>query len=291
MEPEVTQTAVLKLWAWYDANKKQVKWGAAATTVLGLLIWFWVWQHTEKQVKAGEALSDVFVPLVISSGNARPDTADNFLKVARGYPSSDAGAQAMLLGAATLFTDGKFNDAKLQFDKFVREHRDSPFTSSALLGLAACLEAQNKTNEAMTAYKSLIDQHPNDPVVPQAKFALANLYEAQNKPELARNSFEELARARYTSIGSEAGMRLEELYQKHPNLAPAPPPPLSSPGTPELMALTNNPQALLRSNAQALATLTNALNKAIEAARSNTPAVVPATAPASTNNPAASQKK
>ncbi len=39
------------------------------------------------------------------------------------------------------------------------------------------------------------------------------------KPELARNLFEEVERSNpYGSLGSEAGMRLEELKIKYPNL-------------------------------------------------------------------------
>ena len=57
-------------------------------------------------------------------------------------------------------------------------------------------------------------------MLPQARFALARLYEAQNKPELARNLFEEVERSNpYGSLGSEAGMRLEELKLKYPKLA------------------------------------------------------------------------
>ena len=63
-------------------------------------------------------------------------------------------------------------------------------------------------------------------MLPQARFALARLYEAQNKPELARNLFEEVERNNpYGSLGSEAGMRLEELKIKYPSLVvPAAPP-------------------------------------------------------------------
>jgi len=52
------------------------------------------------------------------------------------------------------------------------------------------------------------------------RFALGRLYEAQNEPEQARNMFEEVERTNpYGSLGSEAGMRLEELKLKYPSLA------------------------------------------------------------------------
>jgi hypothetical protein len=56
------------------------------------------------------------------------------------------------------------------------------------------------------------------------------LYEAQNKPELARSLFEEVARNNpYGSLGSEAGIRLEELKIKYPNLvAPVTPTPTNA---------------------------------------------------------------
>jgi len=95
----------------------------------------------------------------------------------------------------------------------------------ALLGAAACMDALGKTNEALTAYTDLVRQHPGENVTSQARFALGRLYEARNDPEKARAQFEEVARGNpYGSLGSEAGMRLEELNQKYPKLVPVTPP-------------------------------------------------------------------
>jgi hypothetical protein len=80
----------------------------------------------------------------------------------------------------------------------------------------------------VAAYKDLIARHPNEIVIPQAKFNLASLYEAQNKPEMARELYEQVERgAPFTSFGNEAGVRMEELIAKHPNLAPPPPAPIA----------------------------------------------------------------
>jgi tetratricopeptide (TPR) repeat protein len=95
-----------------------------------------------------------------------------------------------------------------------------------MLGIAASYEAQGKNAEAAAAYKDLIEHRPNDTAVPQAKFALANLLEQDNKPEPALNYFEDIVRNDpYGSLGSEAGMRAEELKQKYPNLVPPAPAP------------------------------------------------------------------
>ena len=214
-----------RAWASFETNKKPVLMIAGAIVVVGMVAWFFIWQKSEKEVKASEALSAVSVPQLGQAG-ARPDTAGAYLKVATEYPDSSAAARALLLGAGSLFVEGKFADAKTQFERFTREHRDSPLFPQAALGLAASHDALGNTNEAVTAYKNLIDRHSSENVVPQAKFALARLYEAQNKPEQAKALFEDVARGdAYSSIGSEAGMRLEELKIKYPQLAAPPPGP------------------------------------------------------------------
>jgi predicted negative regulator of RcsB-dependent stress response len=223
MQSEVAQLPLShKLWAWFEANRKQTVWGAGIVVALGLIIAFVVWKQGANEVTASEALSNVSAPQTGAPG-ARPEAAGAFLKVASEYPKSSAGARALLLAAGSLFVEGKFPEAKAQFERFTREHHDSPFMGQALLGIAACDDAEGKTNEAVTAYKNLVDHHSGESVIPQAKFALARLYEGQGKFEQARSLYEELNRNEpYGSLGSEAGIRLEELLEQHPELVPKP---------------------------------------------------------------------
>jgi len=208
-----------KLLAWFETNRRQAIWGAGIIVAAGLIAWFVVWQQGEKEINASEALSKVSSPSAMTPG-AKPD-ADSYLKIAASYPKSSAAARALLMAGGLYFLDGKYTEAKAQFDRFRREHPDSPFMGQALLGVAACLDAQGKTNEALAAYTDLTEHHPGESVIPQAKFALARMYEAQGKVELARSLFEDITRNDpYGSLGSEAGMRLEELLAKNPNLAP-----------------------------------------------------------------------
>ena len=222
MESEVEQLQLThRLWAWFENNKTQAVWGAGILVIAGLVVSFFVWRQGEQVKMAGEALSSVMLSQA-TDPNARPPTAESFLKIATEYANSQAGARAVLLAASDLFVQGKYPEAKAQFERFTREHRDSPLMGQALLGVAACLDAQGKTNDAVQAYKDLIDHHLGENVLPQARFALARLYEAQTDPEKARTLFEEVERDNpYGSLGSEAGMRLEELKLKYPNLAPA----------------------------------------------------------------------
>jgi TolA-binding protein len=223
MESHVAQLPLAhRAWAWFETNRKQAYWGALGIVLAGLLVTFLVWKHGEKDIVAGQALSAVSIPqLGGGAGPMRPDAAQAYVKIAADYPKSPAGARARLMAGASLFADGKYDEARTQFEIYRRDHRESRLLSQALLGIAACLDAQGKTNEATTAYKDLVDHYPGENVVSQAKFSLACLYEAQSKPEQARTLFEDVTRTDpYGSLGSEAGMRLEELMKKNPNLAP-----------------------------------------------------------------------
>jgi TolA-binding protein len=229
MESQVAQLPLWqRVWAWFETNRKQTLWGIAGLMVVALVVAFFLYRQNEADIAAGEALSNV--ALAQMTGVSRGDLPQAYLKVAAEYPASRAAARALLLAAGGLFVQGQYAEAKTQFERFSKEYTDSPFRGEALLGIAACLDAQGNSSAAVTAYKDLIDRRPNDYVLPQARFALARLYESQNKPELARNLYEEVERSNpYGSLGSEAGMRLEELKAKYPNLeVPASP------------ALTNN---------------------------------------------------
>jgi tetratricopeptide (TPR) repeat protein len=219
MESEAAQIPLWQqAWAWFEANKKPAFWGAGAVVLVGLVVALVLYRRSEAEVAASEALSNV--ALAGATGGSRGDSTDAYLKVAATYPNSGAGARALLLAASSLFAEGKYPAASAQFERFNREYTSSPFRGEALLGIAACLNAQGKTSEAAAAYKDLIDRRLGEQVVPQARFTLACLYEAQNKPELARNMFEEVERSNPSgSLGSEAGMRLEELKLKYPSLA------------------------------------------------------------------------
>lgn len=210
-----------KVWAWFESNKKQTIYGAVLVAAVGLIIWFVLWQRDEKQIAAGDALSNVAAGQ-IDGAISRSGAADAYLKVAAQFPNSQAGARALLIAASSFFMDGKYTEAQAQFERFTREYPASALRPAAMLGIASCLEAQAKTDQAVAAYKDLITRYPQETIIPQAKFALAGLYETQNKTDQARDLYQEVERAApLTSFGNEAGIRIEELNAQHPTLTPA----------------------------------------------------------------------
>jgi TolA-binding protein len=212
MDSDVARwAAIYKLWAWVGTHRKKVLWAGSVLAIVVLAVWFYVWKQGEQEVTASEALSNLR-PVATVPGTPGVIAADAYLKLANEYPKTGAGTRALLLAAASFFTEGKYAEAKAQFDRFLRDYPQSPLRGQALLGSAACLSVQGKVAEATAAYEDLIRRHPTDPVVPRAKFALARLYEAQNRIADALKLYEELMRTEaYSSVGAEADIRLQEL--------------------------------------------------------------------------------
>jgi len=235
MEQKVAGLTVFEqAWAWFEANKKQVAWGAGILAVVGLAAAYYFWSQSEKEVSAGKAVSDAVAKAMY--GNGRAESADAYLKVAAAHPHTGAGARALITGAGLLFTQGKYAEALAEFQKFTRDYADSPFRSQAMLGVAACLDVQAKPDEAAKAYRDLIDRHPTEIVVPQAKFALARIYESQNKLSEAHALYEEISRAQSSgSLANEAGIKAEELRAKMPA------PPATAPATTIALPATSMP--------------------------------------------------
>ena len=205
-----------RLWAWFETHRKEVVWGAVVVVVAGFGTGFFVWRHGERESDANEALSRL-----TSRGSSNPETLElpeSLLKVAADYPNTDAGGRALLLAGAHSYAQGKYPEAKMQFERYLREYRGSSFADQALFGVAVCLDAQGKTAETVVAYNDIIQHYPTENVAPQSRFALARIYEKQGKLDQARDIYTELSRANaFGSISSEAGMRLEELFTKHPD--------------------------------------------------------------------------
>jgi TolA-binding protein len=218
MHSDTVQSDVLwRTLAWVEHNKKQVILGTTAAILIGLIVYFVIWQRAEKQATASRALSEAFAAQMDERQAA--ENPDAFLKVAKEYPNSKAAARASLFAATGLFTSGKYDQALSEFQRFVRENQGNPFVAQGMLGIASTLEAQGKTDQALEAYSTVVERYPNSPVLAQAKFGLARLRQAKGDLERALTLYEDVGRDQGGSLANEAGMRAEEIKQKHPDLA------------------------------------------------------------------------
>lgn len=205
--------------AWLDGNKKQVITGLAVAAIVGSVIGLYIWNKKSTETKANEAL--FAIPSAQGRNAATPPTGEAFLKVEQEYPNTSAAERAELIGAGFLFTGGKYDKAKAQFEEFLTERPKSELRSQAAFGIAACLEAQGKIDEAIKKYQEVAAQYKGKNVAPLASFAVARLYEMQDKPEEALKVYSDLQSSKDPNDmwRSEAVDREEKLLAKYPQLA------------------------------------------------------------------------
>jgi outer membrane protein assembly factor BamD (BamD/ComL family) len=245
MSTEATgSTWTIELLAWIEQNKKAVFIGALAVAVVLSALAMYRWNRNQAEINASVALFGIDGPSTRLEEGKRPE-AQAYLGVATAYRGTSAGAQALLLGAEALFREGKYADAKEQFDNFLRDYSEHSFAATAAFGIAAVLEAQDKIDEAFAAYQHVVTRFPNSAVFGQAKLALARLHAGRNEPAQALKIYEEFTRSSSPSVwGSEALRRREQLLAQHPDLAKTNAPAATpAPTTNVLELVPSNPPA------------------------------------------------
>lgn len=216
MESENKQSGdIYTLLGWLEQNKNTVIVVAVAIMIAGISYFYYDYRKSEGAIEAGQQLS-----AIILAGNGAGPTTESLLKVANDSAGTDAGARALLTAAGKQFVDGKIEDAKTSFQRFVSEYPGSSLMNQAKYGIAVCLDVQGKSAEAATAFKEVMDRYAGENTTAPAKFALARIYEADGKLEQARDYYMDLARDSRSTFGMEAGSRVMALFQKHPNLRP-----------------------------------------------------------------------
>ena len=218
MESQDTATLFLfKIWPTIEANKKRILAGAIGVLVIVLIGIFFSWQHTQKEINAGQAYSQLVVSLQPTANPSQ--TADQFLKIAGDYSGTGAGQRALLQGAADLFEAGNYSAAQVQFQKFVDDYPGSPLVAGAALGVAATAEAQGQP-AALDDYKKVIENYNDLPSQISAKFAVGRIYEQQGKIPEAIRYYDEVSRSvSGSTLGQQAMLKSMELKATLP--APA----------------------------------------------------------------------
>ena len=261
MDSDATQSdSYLRFVTWVQANLKRLIIGTVIVLVAIAVIAFISYEQGQKEVRASHALANVAVPLS-PTAPVRPGTADAFLKVAKDYAGTRAGGRALLQAGAAYFVEGKYADAQTTFEQFLKEYPGSEWIPQAHFGIASSLDAQGKTADAVLKFEEMRRRFANDATSDEVRLALARLFETQDKPADAHKIYSELAQANpYGGLGSEAGVRKEELEKKFPELAKANAP-MPQPLMP-LAGVTNQPAA----PTNRVVTITNMIRTATNAA-------------------------
>lgn len=227
MSSEVTESAgFYEFLAWLEINKKRIVVTTSVIAAVAVAFSFLVWRSKQKEIEASAALFQLGLPLQMGE-NTPPIPASEYFNMATSHQGTQASMMAELLGAGSLFNDGKYAEALEQFKKFQAAHPGGIMTAIAGIGAASSLESLGKFDEALQAYQALVSSYPNEPVSVQAKVAMGRLYENKKQPEQAFKAYEEVIHQQQrTSWQRDAGNRREQLLVQFPYLAPTNAPPV-----------------------------------------------------------------
>jgi tetratricopeptide (TPR) repeat protein len=255
MNSDSTEGAgMIEALTWLEVNKKRLAIGAVVLLAVGFGIYVFNYLSEQKEVNASAALLELRP--TGPSTNQTPVPSSDYLKVAKEHQGTAAAERAQLLAAGALFTEGKYADARAQFDNVIRSYPSSAWAGEAAFGIAASLEAEGKRDEALTAYQRVTTTYGSEPVATPSRMAIARIYEAKGQFDQALKQYEDITRAASASAmgmgmsktAQEAFMAREELLKKHPELAPKPTnaPPVMMPASmptnmPAVKAVTNSP--------------------------------------------------
>lgn len=226
-EPEEKETEQdLDLWiqmqAWAETRRKQIGMGVVGALVVG----FAVYTNSHLKARHFEKAESALISLArmpASGSEPKPVAASEYLKVSDEFAGTPASERALLLAAATLFEENKYDAAEKRFSEFLGTYPTSGHVNQARLGVAASQDAQNRYDDALGSYQRLIAAAAGSSEANQAKIAAALIHEQQGQADQALKLYDELIRVEPQLVwNGEASLRRAELLKRHPQLTPAP---------------------------------------------------------------------
>ncbi|MCX8155573.1 MAG: tetratricopeptide repeat protein [Verrucomicrobiae bacterium] len=217
-------TLGLEMMAWVEVHKQKLV--IAGAVVLAVIIGAVIYNHyvAQREMEASEALLALRAP-IIGENRGQTAPAEKLLAIAEGFAGTTAGRHALLLAGEALYLEGKYEQARGVFQRFMTENVGHPLVAQAELGVAACWDAQGKRKEAVEAYELVRKRYAMDAAVAsQAKLSLGRLYEQEGKVEQAHGLYMEMLenmRMGFNTWMMEAQTRLAALEKAHPQLREA----------------------------------------------------------------------
>lgn len=152
--------------AWVKAHLENVLIVSVALVVLVFGALYWRSSQAEKRVDASRQLEEA--QMLLSQADSQ--TAAEAAQVAgQAYAKfqavsalgTDQAAAARLGMAAASFAMARFDDARKDYETFLKEQGDEhPLAALAALGAATCLEALGKTSDADAQYAAVATRFP-----------------------------------------------------------------------------------------------------------------------------------
>lgn len=206
------------LLTWLELNRKPLLVGLAVVCVV--VVGTMIAKHNRQQaeIAASSALLQLVPPTSAGDAVTAPKAAD-LLKLAEDQSGYAAATRARFLAAGRLYTEGKYAEARAQFEQVEQAAPEGSLAAGAALGVAAAWDAENKTTEALAAYQRVITSFKDEPAAAHAKLNKARLHEAAGQFKEALGLYDELGRSQNSLFALQSAMMARaQLLTAHPEL-------------------------------------------------------------------------
>lgn len=144
--------------------------------------------------------------------------ASGWAKVIAKYPRSAAGADAMLLMAASLRDAGKLEESDALYSRFAESFPQSPIAVSGMIGRASNSRVGGHLDRILNDYQQAVAAYPQSYGAPFALYETARLLARDGKTEEVKRLLQSLATTYPGSVAAAAaGISAQPARSTSPN--------------------------------------------------------------------------
>jgi TolA-binding protein len=167
-------------------------------------------QDKKEATTKPETSTDKTTDKTTSSINAFQEIADN-------YSSTASGRNSVFLLASSQLSNGNYQDAIQNFNKFQEQNPDNPLIPSCLMGIATAEFNLKQVNESLQMLDSIITKYPDFSMMDVVKFEIGKRHEAMSNWDKAREFYQEVIDKYPDSPWkSFCSKKIEKLNKEHP---------------------------------------------------------------------------
>lgn len=153
--------------------------------IVAVVVSYSKWR-VQKETKAASILAEARAAQTDTTRSGKERQSTLLRKVASDFKGTHSGDEAMILLADLAYDSGRYEEARSQYERYLRSGGNDLLQYSAMTGVAACLEQQQKLDEASLQYQKIADKSPKAFYAPIALLSAGRCYRVAGKVEDAR---------------------------------------------------------------------------------------------------------
>ncbi len=142
----------------------------------------------DRYLKASKVAKETKANIALANARGVADLEE----VINEYGSTSAAPQAMMSLAMAYFSEGNYDAAQEEYEKFLKKYGKHDMALQAELNQITCREAKGEYSEANLLYNDFASTHKNSYLVPVAIMGEARCLEAMKSPIEAKCAYEDL---------------------------------------------------------------------------------------------------